>query len=353
MKSLIISIIILLSILQSIQGIKPSCKNQLNNNFFNKCFKQIPLGVGTIYGNMFYQYFNPVTLMTFGVVAIIVLPVIVFGTKKLSSNSSIKKFFRIQFVLLNFVHRLVYAFVLDVMLYTVFRQRRPCICDIEGTGEFSPVGSIYGMPSGDSMTGGLLGSFLFDEAIYFPILSRIVGVVILILAMIERVTLGFHSVGQVVTGGSLGVALYFYSTRVPQYWTLIFDSVFQLVAAIPLLKADSALTYQKDDPNNMYCWILQGFSYLIFDVLVFVITYYHLGWSFLKKSYRKISDSFDSLDLKCVNRFTQELVSENPQENQKYNVVKITGAWFVWIAFFILLCFFYISRSAEIFGWSS
>jgi hypothetical protein len=32
----------------------------------------------------------------------------------------------------------------------------------------------------------------------------------------ERVLLGYHSIGQVMTGGAIGIFLHFYSTRVPQ-----------------------------------------------------------------------------------------------------------------------------------------
>lgn len=51
---------------------------------------------------------------------------------------------------IHFLYRASYSLVLDVMLYTVFRQRRPCQCSWEG-GPPVQVGSHYGMPSGDSM----------------------------------------------------------------------------------------------------------------------------------------------------------------------------------------------------------
>lgn len=55
---------------------------------------------------------------------------------------------------IHFLYRASYSLVLDVMLYTVFRQRRPCQCSWNG-GDPVQVGSHYGMPSGDSMVGGI------------------------------------------------------------------------------------------------------------------------------------------------------------------------------------------------------
>ena len=52
------------------------------------------------------------------------------------------------------------------------------------------------------------------------------GALIIPMVCFERVVLGFHSIGQVTVGSSIGVLLYIYTSRVPQFFVL-FDAMIQ------------------------------------------------------------------------------------------------------------------------------
>ena len=70
------------------------------------------------------------------------------------SASLVARFNACKVSLLNFVHRMSYALVLDVALYAVFRQHRPCKCpsDPDGGG-YIQIGSIYGPCSHHTVLG--------------------------------------------------------------------------------------------------------------------------------------------------------------------------------------------------------
>lgn len=65
---------------------------------------------------------------------------------------------------------------------------------------------------------------------------------------LERVTLGYHSIGQVTTGVAIAIALHFYSVLLPQ-WTVLVDSVVQLVCMVALF-VDPALVFGPDDMST-------------------------------------------------------------------------------------------------------
>ena len=152
--------------------------------------------------------------------------------------------------------------------------------------------SIYGFPSGDALsgtywvfwvfvcvclccllfvcvvcllvvdstgsTGGLVGTFLIMWTPYnLKIPMRILGVLVMFLKCFERLVLGFHSLGQVLTGCTLGIGLSIYSELVPQYF-IIFDSFAQIFIGALSLSLDQELEFTIDDPNNLVSWYMWG-----------------------------------------------------------------------------------------------
>lgn len=70
------------------------------------------------------------------------------------------------------------------------------------------------------MLAGLLGAFLIDDGPYFPFLSRLVGLVVMLALGTSDIAIGHASFGQSIVGISFGILLHLYSTRAPQYVTV-------------------------------------------------------------------------------------------------------------------------------------
>ena len=133
----------------------------------NRCLMEEHLGAAHIAGDLIQPFVNPRGLAVAAALFIIGLPLCVrssssfsispasYTTAKLSAlhflfrmsysqvrgellscPSECRRVMRIQI-------RMPHSQVLDVMLYTVFRQRRPCTCSWDG-GAFAQVGSTYG-----------------------------------------------------------------------------------------------------------------------------------------------------------------------------------------------------------------
>jgi membrane-associated phospholipid phosphatase len=79
----------------------------------------------------------------------------------------------------------------------------------------------------------------------------VAGVIVTAWVCFERVTLGFHTIGQVTTGSVLAIALHLYSTSVPQFMVFV-DTGIQLVAGLVLLFLDPALVFGSDDGSTCH-----------------------------------------------------------------------------------------------------
>jgi len=215
----------------------------------------------------------------------LLLPILLFSNVRLRDvkNSHLRRFVQLQMMTLNFLHRVCYTLVLDVALYAVFRQSRPCKCTDNGGLTFAHVGSLYGMPSGDAMSGAIFGMLVYDFAPFHPVLGRVIGMSIIPLICMERVILGYHTVAQVTVGSLLGVLLHIWNTRMPQ-WTIYFDAVVQFVAGVILLNVDPALVFGLNDMNNLFSWFIWGVGFQFYVCWCFAPIFFFHG----KKNWRKL-----------------------------------------------------------------
>lgn len=236
------------------------CGNTLDDSFFNRCRKEDPEGPLTALGETITSWVNPTFITLLMAVFAIALPTIHLTdyNLKLRLQETVAIFERQQLIIFNFVHICCYSLALNVALYAVFRQHRPCICD--GV----QVGSIYGMPSGDAMSGGLVGTMII---LWKPFgLKKVsfgLGLLVMLAKCVERLALGFHSLGQVTTGTSLGVILVLYSHNAPQYM-VVFDVILQMLIGAIAFPTDSALHEYPDGSHlNIISWYLWGLSFSI------------------------------------------------------------------------------------------
>lgn len=210
--------------------------------------------------------------------------------------------------------------MLDVVLYTVFRQRRPCLCPASPSGgPLVPVGSIYGMPSGDAMGGALFGMLLVHHGPYHAVLSRALGVLSIVWVCYERAVLGFHSIGQVTAGASIGIALHFYNFFTPQA-LIVVDVLVMVAAGLPVMFADPAImhtapgdlstlactpptrppparAYARACADNLFSWYFWGLAIELFTLVCLARFYWSpLRLRDLRFSYRRLMASHEALD---------------------------------------------------------
>eukprot|EP01104_Vermistella_antarctica_P004829 TRINITY_DN15249_c0_g1_i1.p1 TRINITY_DN15249_c0_g1~~TRINITY_DN15249_c0_g1_i1.p1 ORF type:complete len:363 (-),score=48.63 TRINITY_DN15249_c0_g1_i1:46-1134(-) len=269
----------------------PFCENNIDDNFFNQCRLIHPPNVVTLGVAFFQTWFNPFFVAQVTMVLAIVLPLIIFGKRVQTTFGTLGKYRELKLCILNFMHRITYTLVLDVALYAVFRQLRPCSClgmNCSSSTTYSQIGSIYGMPSGDAMAGAIIGATLIDDAPLFPIASRVFGVLVILLAAVERVTLGYHSIGQVMTGATIGVVLHFYSTRAPQFMVFV-DGGVTVALGFFTLFYDKELVYTDGNPNNIYGWFVNGCGYVAFVMMMLGWHYYSAGRGIMH-SYKTLSN---------------------------------------------------------------
>ncbi|KAJ6241194.1 hypothetical protein M0813_23385 [Anaeramoeba flamelloides] len=298
------------------------CQNVNGDMFLNKCFKDQTNGFWSLLADTIKWWVNPRTDAIILSVIILGLPFMMFGTKKRVSVSELlySKYISTKFALLNLLHRICYALVLDIVLLSVFRQRRPCKCDLDGSGNYVHIGSIYGMPSAEAMNGALVAISIFDFAPINVAVSRIFSALILLIVMAERVALGYHTIGQVTVGASIGVALHFCSTRLPQ-WFNFADSVVQFILSWWVLLLDNeSIKVERGSLSNQYAWVMWGNSFLLIEFfLSFRMWSKVIGWKQTKFSYSSILQFLNQNKKKLyTNAIRSKTLIKEISTNQNY-----------------------------------
>ncbi|GAM19840.1 hypothetical protein SAMD00019534_030150, partial [Acytostelium subglobosum LB1] len=328
-----------------------NCTNVNGDNFFNRCFKNNE-GVLPLLANFIMQFVNPRTVAITVSSMLFVLPAMMLLGTTPSSYPTIKnKFLSLRVDIVHMLHRAAYPLVLGVGLYAIFRQRRPCICD------GAHIGSYYGMPSGDAMAGGILGALLIDKAPFYPMFSRITGVLLMVCVCFERTILGYHSVGQVVTGTTIGFFLHFYSTRVPQ-WVLFIDIIAQWILATVALQVDPALVYQQNDPNNLFVWFIWGLSFqvLVLFYLAMIGRSPFGGYGLLKKSYHSLANpdlNIQSEDDDQMLSFSIKPTSDFQESKERFNkrIKEDSGVIFSVVAYIVFFAVNFLSFCFQNWNW--
>eukprot|EP00013_Stygamoeba_regulata_P018929 CAMPEP_0177658200 /NCGR_PEP_ID=MMETSP0447-20121125/16668_1 /TAXON_ID=0 /ORGANISM="Stygamoeba regulata, Strain BSH-02190019" /LENGTH=307 /DNA_ID=CAMNT_0019162759 /DNA_START=399 /DNA_END=1322 /DNA_ORIENTATION=+ len=306
----------------------------------------MPPGGLTLLADLIQDWINPRFLAQVATIFIGLLPVVFFGGRlRAQPLASYEHTQLVKLHLLNFVHRMTYTLVLDVALYNAFRQSRPCLCPTS-SGGYARVGSMYGMPSGDAMSGAIFGAWLMDEGPIFPVGARVTGFLTMILVCVERVALGKHSIGQVTTGAAIGVLLHIYSTRTPQ-WTIYLDNVIQVVLGFVLLFSNPALVFADNDSNNLFSWLFWGFGFIVFVTMMITWQFAHNG------GFTAMRNSFHYLKThpQCISS-QQKQDYEQVQPDTMITVAAQEGEIFFTIISALCMAFLlYLSNVITQYGW--
>lgn len=357
------------------------CENVLDSSFFNACRREMPPGPLAAVGITVATFVSPLVIVVTALAALYLLPALLVvntDSRPRGLRASLATFERAYLGTLNFVHRGAYTLTLNVALYAVFRQHRPCRCGPRG-GPYEQVGSIYGMPSGDAMSGGVFGMLLLSWVPFHDVrLSRCLGVGIMLLKCLERTALGFHSIGQVTTGTMLGVALCVYSERAPQ-WTIVLDSVVQLLLGLAAFSVDhEVMNVGADSGLNIFSWWAWGVGVNLLVSILALRFYARHEWRGFRCDLRSALDTItpetvalreagapllspDGRKLESLERggaASAPAVTPSPS-GSAFDDAKLSSAFlrqaadvpFMLFAFLPALAVFYAANLEQVYGW--
>ena len=100
--------------------------------------------------------------------------------------------------------------------------------------------------------------------------TRLLALAIVLSVMVERISWGWHSLAQTCTGASMGVLLYFWSTRTPLYLALVETAVLLPTSFFFLFRdparpewAVAGVTLAGGNLNNLMAWLLWGWAFQV------------------------------------------------------------------------------------------
>jgi len=308
------------------------CTSNNGDMLLNRCLREFPPGLFHLLGNTLQPLINPRGLAVVAFLAIMALPIAADRARAISLSPA--AYCSLKLTALHFLYRCSYALVLDVVLYTVFRQRRPCSCSFMG-GPSEQVGSVYGMPSGDSMMGALFGAWIWDTR-ENKLLSRVGGVAIMLLVMAERISWGMHSLGQASAGAGMGIVLYYTSSRLPQM-LVVFETALIIPIGLALILADPARAEwavpsvkSPGATGNLLAWFVWGVAMQLTACVL--ITRHHLAMGILTRMRRSVHRVLDHLE-NDMRKHTaaydpaaslhQALMSGTPSVNSAYSETEV------------------------------
>ncbi|EAY20654.1 hypothetical protein TVAG_163500 [Trichomonas vaginalis G3] len=143
-----------------------------------------------------------------------------------------------------------------VGLYLIFKQRRPCFDCEKGC----PIGTLYGMPSGDALYGAVIGCYASKK-------NLLIGIITMLSVCFSRVSKGYHSVLQTIVGASIGISIYFIQIYAG-YKFEIFNWLIALFLPLQALFDKNLKIATPKKFDNLHAWLFFDISTLLFDFLL-------------------------------------------------------------------------------------
>lgn len=140
MKALLILVFFLSSALADLE-----CIDTNDSTFLNRCF----LVDNRMFLHVFYDFINnwinPKLIAIVILITILMLPLFILDNIEASHvQYMLKRYGRIKIFLLNYLHRTSFVICLNIAIFCIFRQKRPCTCTSDGGQTWSIYGSFYG-----------------------------------------------------------------------------------------------------------------------------------------------------------------------------------------------------------------
>lgn len=216
----------------------------LGNKWYNKCWR--------IYLPKHFFYFGETVGKFFPLLIMGLYSEIFYLFLYLSNFSEKNELLNIFRVL----HRLLVVPLSTILgLYLVFKQRRPCGIPGSDNKTFGP---LYGMPSGDSLASCCLATAFFR---FSPITSLIFGLFI----TSSRVFRGFHSILQVIIGGTMGIIYGLLCVSEHPYF-IFCNWIFSIFLPLLVLFDKNMAHQEKNNFSNYTTWLLSNSGMWIFEI---------------------------------------------------------------------------------------
>jgi membrane-associated phospholipid phosphatase len=155
-------------------------------------------------------------------------------------------------------HFLLPSMVTVVGLFVIFKQRRPGL-QRRPDGTLAPLGTFYGMPSGDAFMFATVASALWASG------RKFAGGLVAVLVSFERVFLGLHDVRQVMAGVAFGVATYAAFAVGNRLLTVIVNWVLALFLPLLVFLDPALADVEIGDFSNLQGWVIVDMGYVWFD----------------------------------------------------------------------------------------
>lgn len=244
------------------------CIDTNGDNIFNKCLMvEHKMFLHVVY-EFVNTWINPKLSAMIIIIVLLILPIIILDNlDSMSIQMMLRRFGKVKLHLLNYLHRICFVLCLNVIMFTLFKQKRPCTCSMDDGLNWKVYGSLYGMPSMDTFNGAIMASTLFELAPFNQLASRLIAVGVIPCIAINGILLGNDSISQAIAGCMMGIIFHIYSTRLPQFM-IGFDALLSAALGMTVLLFDTQLIYTLDSENNLFAWWIWGFSFQLFAVIL-------------------------------------------------------------------------------------
>lgn len=239
--------VILWKVCSDIQGMEGVKDTYPNPKWYNCCWLARAPKYVSSYGFTVRLFFNPI-LMSLLIENIFVI----------LHFSDFKHKEEMRDVLVDLHHLILLPMVILIGLYTIFKQKRPGQKLVNG--KYKMIGTLYGMPSGDSMYGAIICYLLYPK-------SPLFGVFAWLSVCCSRVLVGYHNIQQVTVGSLFGFLYIFIRNRINREMFVIFNWLLATFLPTLVFFDDNLIEVNKFEINNLQLWTVADYSYLTFDVL--------------------------------------------------------------------------------------
>jgi hypothetical protein len=212
------------------------------------------------------------------------------------------------------------------------------------------------------MLAGLLGSFLVDEAPFYPIMykmclhyltvvsARLISAILMVWMCMERIVLGYGSLGQVMVGAMFGIVLHFYSTRVPQYFIFI-EAVLQAIFTGVLLYARAnEISYEPGDPENLTSHFVWGLGIQLFTCLMLWRHYQNKAPQMQLSITKIIAEANLKSRQKKVNE--EDIMIELPAE-VKEDIRTVADIVYTFMSLLVMILLLFVAACISQYNWLS
>lgn len=167
--------------------------------------------VVTNLSNFIITWLDPMNYLEFVFIVLFSLPFLLDAfTTSQNGKEMMSRYAFYVLELSRLMFRISLTYGITPWMYAIFRQSTPCLCQTSSDPYWwNPSLIPWGMPAGSVMTSTVLGLHFLERV------GLLFGCLILFLNPLAHLGFGSNSIGQILTGITIGFFLHLYMTRTP------------------------------------------------------------------------------------------------------------------------------------------